>query len=234
MIPAGDKIAKSLVTEGLARSTAPISDLKKLHRPNGQLQVSVFKGDRNPSYVPINHEVNLVIPDEKPYHIGMSQTGPTSTNIQTTLLHEVGHALDATLNPQEFFGELGNADKDPAKHTYNATTTNPRGKLVLPRAEGVAEGYRLAHARVTRGQKKRDRDAAGGELGRLLRNLGSDAGTRPGYGYKPELFNDSGARDTFVQARNDTFKKATGHHFENMENEPAPAKKQPEQLNLFD
>jgi hypothetical protein len=234
IIPASDKIAKSLVTEGLARSTAPISDLKKLHRPNGQLQVSVSKGDGNPSYVPINHEVNLTIPDEETSHIAMSQTGPTSTNIQTTLLHEVGHALDANQNPLKFHSERVKAQKDPAGHTYNATTTNPMGSLVLPRAEGVAEGYRLAHTRVTRGQKRRDQDAAGGEFGRLMRVLGSDAGTLPGYGYKPELFNDPEAQNTFVQTRNDTFKKATGHHFENMENEPAPAKKQPEQLNLFD
>jgi hypothetical protein len=234
IIPASDKIAKSLVTEGLARSTAPISDLKKLHRPNGQLQVSVSKGDGNPSYVPINHEVKLTIPDEEPSHIAMSQTGPTSTNIQTTLLHEVGHALDANQNPLKFHSERVKAQKDPAGHTYNATTTNPMGSLVLPRAEGVAEGYRLAHTRVTRGQKRRDQDAAGGEFGRLMRVLGSDAGTLPGYGYKPELFNDPEAQNTFVQTRNDTFKKATGHHFENMENEPAPAKKQPEQPTLFD
>ena len=234
MIPAGDKIAKSLVTEGLARSTAPISDLKKLHRPNGQLQVSVFKSDDNPSYVPVNHEIKLSIPDEEPYHSGMSQTGPTATNIQTTLMHEVGHALDFAQNPVQFLGENIRVQKDPAGHTYNATTTNPLGSLVMPRAEGVAEGYRLAHTRVTRGQKRRDQDAAGGDFGRLLRNLGSDVGTRPGYGYKPELFNDPEAQNTFVQTRNDTFKQATGHHFENMENEPAPTRKPPEQLSLFD
>jgi hypothetical protein len=227
MTPAGDKIAKSLVTESIARSTAPISDLKKLHRPSGQLAIIARKSMYNPTYNTNTHEVNLNISDAEIGNRGIYQSGPTSTNIQTTLLHEVGHALDLTQNPKEYDDEWEAAQKDPNKYKHGGI--NPTRSL--PRTEGVAEGYRLAHARVTRGQKRRDQDAAGGVYG--LRQIGSDVGTVPGYGYNPNQWSSAESTTTFVQARNDTFKQATGHHFENMEDPPAPTKK-PEQLNLFD
>jgi hypothetical protein len=225
MLPAGGKIAKSLVTEGLARSTAPISDLKKLHRPSGQLGITARKSMYMPTYNTNTHEVNLNISDAEIGSRGVYQRGPTSTNIQTTLLHEVGHAIDLTQNPKKYDDEWEAAEKDPDSYKHGGTRA-------LPRTEGVAEGYRLAHTRVTRGQKRRDQDAAGGVYG--LRQIGSDVGTISGYGYDPDKWSSPESTATFVQTRNDTFKQATGHHFENMEDSPAPAKKRPEQLSLFD
>ena len=232
MLPAGGKIAKSLVIEGLARSTAPISDLKKLHRPSGQLEITARKSMYNPTYNHDHHEVNLNISDAEIGSAGIYQRGPTSTNIQTTLLHEVGHALDITQNPKKFRDEQDDLLRDQKSFTYGRSPTNIQGSPALPRAEGAAEGYRLAHARVTRGQKRRDQDAAGGVYG--LRQIGSDVGTVPGYGYHPEKWINPERTATFVQARNDTFKQATGHHFENIEDSPAPTKNRPEQLSLFD
>ena len=232
MTPAGDKIAKSLVTEGIARSTAPISDLKKLHRPSGQLAITARKSMYNPTYSRGNHEVNLNISENEIGNSGVYQRGPTSTNIQTTLMHEVGHALDITQNPKKYSDERDAAIEDPEGFAYGRGPTDIKGSPALPRAEGAAEGYRLAHARVTRGQKRRDQDAAGGVYG--LRQIGSDVGTVPGYGYHPDKWVNPEHTVTFVQSRDNTFKQATGHHFENMEGSPAPTKKRPEQLSLFD
>lgn len=173
-----NKIGSALVNDHIARSTIPADDVKHLAE-----NVSFWIGKDTPypetnSFSLSGQTVNMAL-----------KSNDTSGDIQAITTHELGHAMDYLKDPSGVWAKAKDQRDDSFAHRYAGDTT------AHPILEGTAEGYRLAHARVTRGQK----------------NTGGDW-TK--WGYSPKGWVFSGQGNAFLRQRNETFKQATGHHFE--------------------
>lgn len=173
-----NKIGSALVNDHIARSTIPADDVKHLAE-----NVSFWIGKDTPypetnSFSLSGQTVNMAL-----------KSNDTSGDIQAITTHELGHAMDYLKDPSGVWAKAKEQRDDSFAHRYAGDTT------AHPMLEGAAEGYRLAHSRVTRGQK----------------NTGGDW-TKWGYSPKGWVFRGQG--DAFLRQRNETFKEATGHHFE--------------------
>jgi hypothetical protein len=173
-----NKIGSALVNDHIARSTIPIDDVKHLAK-----NVSFWLGQDKPypetnSFSLSGQTVNMAL-----------KSNDTAGDIQAVTTHELGHAMDYLKDPSGMWNRVSESKKDPLSYRYAG------GGEAEPISEGNAEGYRLAHARVTRGQKR-----TGGDW------------TKWGYSAKGWVFPEMGSR--YLAARNTTFKQATGHHFE--------------------
>lgn len=206
------RLAESYVHENLAKSTAPIEDLKKLKsdipftdlsgterrtlRPSIYV-TEVSEGKAAPSFSPYRNRVNFAIEKDT----------ATGADVQRSLMHEVGHAVDFATNPNQFIGEMKDLKENPVEYIYG-------NRPIPPMAEGRAEGYTAAHSRVTR----RDRRIGG--------NTSS-------WGYRSEGWFFPEMQETFSKSRSDVFHAATGRPFPSPKEE-SPAPTRSKQLGLFD
>jgi hypothetical protein len=192
------KVAHSYVNENLAKSNIPISELEKTASPErgDPLSFTVQHSSKNPSFSANSNRVTLNV-----------DTNHTPADVQRSLVHEVGHAVDWAHSPDTMLSEFKEMRESPIDFLYGNIAAPPR-------AEGVAEGYAAAHSRITRGNKR-----VGGNTSQ--------------YGYTPSgwFFPDMG--ETFTSARSDTFKRATGQPFEMPEPEEPKKAPKAKQLNLF-
>jgi len=198
-----DKLARAVVNKNLAKSTVPIEDLRALEKggalKDAPLQIDVVPSDimgegTVGKYNAIRHSITFPLSDTQ-----------TAVDEQRALLHEVGHAVDASKNAKRMFTEMAEIKDDPISSIYG-------NRPAPPVSEGVAEGYSLGHSRLTRSNKR-----VGGDISM--------------YGYSPSgwFFPDAGQK--FKKTRRDTFNAARGIVPEAPK--PTPSK-QIEQPGLFD
>jgi hypothetical protein len=196
-----NKIGTSIVNDNIARSTIPIDEVKTLAD-----NTSFYIGKNTPyptmnSYSPSGQVINMALNEDT-----------TAGDIQGIATHELGHALDYATEPQNMVEASREERDNPELFTYQTDY------MTHPVVEGIAEGYRLAHSRVTRGQKRNNTDWTS-------------------YGYDARNWKDPAQGLRFLNKRNETFKKATGKDLD----EPVPMgfpkdwpSRKPEQLKLFD
>lgn len=210
----GTRLAESYVHENLARSTAPIEELKKMREgvpftdlggtERRTLRPSIYvteapSGKAAPSFSPYRNRVNFAI----------EKNEATGADVQRSLMHEVGHAVDFATDPNRFIGEMKDLKENPVEYLYG-------NRPVPPVAEGRAEGYTAAHSRITR----RDRRIGG---------------NTSNWGYRAEGWFFPEMQESFSTSRNEIFHSATGRQFTTSEDEPeVRQEKRPKQLNLFD
>lgn len=145
----GEGTAK--LTDHIARSTIPVEDLQGLN--NNQFEITLgttvdnaggFFTSEGMPHKGINPGV--VLPKKQVPKPGLPKDrdkkarGYAKTLLNHTVVHEIGHAVDFASRPSTYNVEQ--------RSIYNETIP------ARPRAEGIAEGYRSAHTRVTRAMRR--------------------------------------------------------------------------------
>jgi len=181
-----NNIARTTINGNIARSTIPIEDLQKIK------EFSEKYG--NPTSFWVGYD--RPYPEASEYSVGSKGISVAiahddqPVDLQATVTHELGHALDDATDSNTLFHHVMEMKEDPLAHAYGKM-----GNLAHPVLEGTAEGYSIAHSRITRDQKRR-----GGE--------------NPVNGYSASGWLFPGQQEKFRQARRNAFAKATGRQLE--------------------
>lgn len=169
---------RNIVTDAIARSTIPSDDIDSMgYYGDITLTDEVDAGEFDPEEVEIRLNPNAIADKQNTKRL----QDPSNVVANQTTIHELGHMDD-------YLSDFDDFEKNHNRGAFYIET----GGHVSPALEGRAEGYKLAHTRVTRSMERRNY------------NLGS-----PSMTYKPMGF--SGVdRKVFELNRLKSFRHASG------------------------
>lgn len=185
------------VYDSLARSTIPAEDIKT-YSDNANIIIDpqipgVGEFDSDLSEVRVNPKT-------------LRSNDPSGVVASQSVVHELGHLHDFLSDEEKFF--KNDRSRGPYKQGNDFAYPSPA-------LEGRAEGFRLAHTRITRGMKRKNKI-----LGKPLA------------GYEDKNFKDQVDRSNFLNNRLKTFREQSGLPSLPVKETSKKAQKSSEQLRL--
>ena len=132
--------AKRALTDMVARSTVPVADIQAPPTFHVESLVSAGGLYHRPGLETERHDMGRMVPDPESEAQGRISLAPGAS--QHTVIHELGHHVDAAADPELFRDRSSLSD-----------LRSRSGLRVSPALEGFAEGYAFKHITPRRGEK---------------------------------------------------------------------------------